>query len=999
MKRFGEFQLDVGQECLWSGNVRLSLTRKAFAVLNCLVENAGQIVSKDELMERVWPDIYVGEENLKVHIRELRALLGDRAAQPAFIQTYRDKGYCFIAPVTEGPVNGAEKSPAPALYGRAAELAKLRQLFNQTLDGSRQIVFITGEPGIGKTSLIETFLSQLPESVSLRVGIGQCIESYHEQEAFYPVLEALGRLLKESTSLEFARLLAAQAPTWLVQFPSAAKAIEDEKLELTIVGAGRERMLREICESLESYTREKTLLLVLEDLHWSDRSTLDFVAAVARRREKAPLMVLATYRPVEVILSNHPLRQLKSELCTHGQGTELALELLTTDAIREYLTSRCSASIAEALVDAVQHKSDGNPLFVVASMEQLISEGIVVCDDDWRLAGTAEQVRAIVPDSLIEVIQKQIEQATEPEREILTAASVVGHAFSAALVAAGLGKDASQIEDSCDSLARRHLLLRRAGVEETPDGQVSGLFRFVHALHRDALYNQSGVITRSNMHKRIGEAMETMWHGHEGDIAADLTRHFVESRDYERAVRYLRLQAENAKHRYAYYEAVVLLENAIELATKLPQSHQALTYLDTLSQLARIYDALGDKQKAAEVYADVAERAAAQGQRQIQVESLLSLSRELSVGETRLSLETAERAVQVCDAADVDIPPSLRVSAEVWTNFSRLLLDGWNEQLAESHRKGVEWLRSAGELDLMAEHGFGLAVLQDVAGDYVGALQTTSEIIPLLARKGDALGHFTAHWMRGWALWLLGRGGESLRVLRQALTLVEKNNNAFEIAMGQLFLAELYWEAFDPQTAAVLSERTLPTLRNLQLKFGLQRALIMAGMAQMECGNLDVANAYLSESVDLYAASRIALSWYFQMPLHCALAELRLRQNNVPAAREEVERLRAFSDSNVRVGWQPRTGEVSARIAIEEGDLSRAAAEIGIALDLIRERDVPLVAWRVHAAASALYRKTGEPALANEHLDASKSILSRFAESFDDDEPLRQRVMRRAQSL
>ena len=82
MKQFNEFQLDIGQECLWSGNVRLSLTRKAFAVLNCLVENAGRIVSKDELMEQVWPGIYVGDENLKVHIRELRTLLGDRAAQP-----------------------------------------------------------------------------------------------------------------------------------------------------------------------------------------------------------------------------------------------------------------------------------------------------------------------------------------------------------------------------------------------------------------------------------------------------------------------------------------------------------------------------------------------------------------------------------------------------------------------------------------------------------------------------------------------------------------------------------------------------------------------------------------------------------------------------------------------------------------------------------------------------------------------------------------------------
>ena len=137
MKRFNEFQLDTGQECLWSGNVRLSLTRKAFAVLNCLVDNAGRIVSKDELMEEVWPDLYVGEENLKVHIRELRALLGDRAAQPAFIQPYRDKGYCFIAPVTDGVADGVEKSQSQELFGRASELAKLQQLLKQSHEHDR----------------------------------------------------------------------------------------------------------------------------------------------------------------------------------------------------------------------------------------------------------------------------------------------------------------------------------------------------------------------------------------------------------------------------------------------------------------------------------------------------------------------------------------------------------------------------------------------------------------------------------------------------------------------------------------------------------------------------------------------------------------------------------------------------------------------------------------------------------------------------------------------
>jgi len=366
------------------------------------------------------------------------------------------------------------------------------------------------------------------------------------------------------------------------------------------------------------------------------------------------------------------------------------------------------------------------------------------------------------------------------------------------------------------------------------------------------------------------------------------------------------------------------------------------------------------------------------------------LSRELSVGDTQLALATAEQAVQACDG---DVAPSIRINAEAWANFTRLIWDGWNDQLGESHRKGVQWLRSAGELDLFAEQGFGLAVFQVVTGDYVGALETTSEIIPLLARKGDALGHFTARWMRSWALYLLGRGGESLRTLRDALALVQKNNNAFEISMGQLFLAELHYEAFDFATAARLSEETLVVLRNLQTHFGLQRALIMAGVAHMELGNLDLTNAYLSESVDRYADSKIAFAWYYKMPLHSALAEFRLRQNNVPAAREEVELLRALTDSNGNAGWRARTSEVSARVAIEEGDVSRAESEIGVALNIVHEHEVPLTAWRVHCVASAVYKKIGDDELAREHLETSRSILTRFAETFDADEPLRYSIL------
>ena len=980
MKSFKGFQLDPAHECLWHDGTRLPLTRKAFAVLNCLVENAGQVVSKEELLEKVWPNVYVGEENLKVYIRELRALLGDSAAKPIYIETYRDRGYSFISPLLDHSPNNGTHQLASRLYGRTTELVTLQQKFERVCKGSRQIVFVTGEPGIGKTSIIEGFLAQLTGRMTLRVALGQCIESYHEREAFYPVLEAFGRLLKDPAGADFASLLASQAPTWLVQFPSVVKTIEEEQLHKAIVGAGRERMLREICEGLEAFTAETPLILVLEDLHWSDPSTLDFIAAIARRREPARLMVIATYRPVEVILSNHPLRQLKSELCTHSQANEIPLEFLTISAVEEYLATRFSESVAAGLANEVVEKTDGNPLFVVALMDQLVNQQVVVeHEHSWNLNGNAEQIKTILPNSLIEIFQKQIEQFSAEEQRILTAASVVGTSFSATVVSAGLEMEDIEVENICDSLARRQLWLRRAGLEETPDGQVSGLFQFIHALHRDALYNQCSPITRLNLHRRVGEAIEKMWQGKEQELAGELARHFMESRDHARVVHYLQIQAEHARHLYAYSEALALLDSAIQFAEKLPPNKHDVAYLNCQIQLAHTYDQLGNKPKAAELYTRAAERAAACGQRQIEIDCLVCLSRELSVGDTRYALEVADRAVQLCDD---NVEASVKVNAETWANFLRMAWTGWDKRLAEAHQSGIEWLGKSNQLNLMAQQAFGLAVLQVMTGDYLGGLLTTSEIIPRLARQGDALGHFTAHWFHGWALLLLGRGGESHTALSEALALVQKNNNAFELAMGQLFLAELYYEAFDPQSAITLCEEALTTLRQTNSAFAIQRGLIMSGMAHLASGNRDTARNYLFESSSLYASSQIGLSWYYKMPLHCALAEYWLLEGKPDAARQEAERMLEVTKGNVHFGWRARAHEVSCRVAIIEGDFTRAQAELADALEKVHEKNSPLVSWRVHNAAARLYQQLGANEVATEHLSQRNVILHNFAESF-----------------
>ena len=307
---FKPFLLDLRDERLWKGGEVIRIGAKAFAVLRCLLTQAGQLVTKETLLETVWPETVVGEAVLTVVIRELRQALGDQAHQPQFIETVRGRGYRFIAPVTmaqkpsyeareiHGPSQLPAIAPSGIFVGRETEVAQIHQWFTKALQGERQIGFIAGEPGIGKTALVDSFVAYLTATEHVWVGHGQCIDHYGVGEAYLPILEALARLCRGAEADYLVMLLRQYAPSWLVQMPGLLSPAERETLGRSLSGVTQARMLRELAEALEVLTARRPLVLVLEDLHWSDPSTLAFLTYVARRRDRARLLVLGTYRPV-----------------------------------------------------------------------------------------------------------------------------------------------------------------------------------------------------------------------------------------------------------------------------------------------------------------------------------------------------------------------------------------------------------------------------------------------------------------------------------------------------------------------------------------------------------------------------------------------------------------------------------------------------------------------------------------------------------------------------
>lgn len=599
---FGKFRLDLSNECLWQGARAISLRPKAFAVLKILVGHAGQLVNKQQVLDSVWPGTFVGDAVLKDNIRQLREALNDDALAPSYIETAHRRGYRFIARISEQPedqnpgtaphgavLRSSHDVAAPAfpeavvrVLGRETEVAQMRDLLERARVGQRQAAFITGEAGIGKTTLVEAFLhhaAQIPGALIVR---GQCLEHFGSSEPYLPVLDGLSRLCRSSAGAQVMDVVRQQSPSWFAHM-SAMNPHGEGDLQPKAAGTTRERMLREMAEAIEKLAGHDPLVLVLEDLHWSDYSTLDLVSYLARRQDPARLLVIGTYRPVDVILAGHPIREVKRELQAHHLCHELPLEYLSEEDVSEYLAARFPGQyLPSRLRHTIYRRTEGNPLFMVNLVQYLIDQKVIAQEHgEWSFCVDCSQVEKGIPSTIKALIEKQVERLGEDERAVLEAASASGMDFSAVAVAAALEKPTEWVERHCEELARRHQFLSPAWLGELPGGIVTSRHRFNHVLYREVPYSLIPAMRRAKLHQRIAERGVELYKERAGEIAAELAMHFEQSRDWPLALQYLIEAAGTAARRSAHHEAAELAMRGLEVLKSLPPSseraHQEIT--------------------------------------------------------------------------------------------------------------------------------------------------------------------------------------------------------------------------------------------------------------------------------------------------------------------------------------------------------------------------------------------------------------------------------------
>jgi tetratricopeptide (TPR) repeat protein len=788
------------------------------------------VVGRDELIAKVWAGTHVTKAVLKVAVRAIREALEDAADSPRYVETVGGEGYRFIGNETGGSRTASPArtaTPATVMVGRGDDLAMLRVGFERALAGARQIVFVAGEAGIGKTTLIDRFVAELESRGSTELARGQCLEQYGESEAYLPVLEAIGGLLREDATHELGDVLQRHAPTWVSLFP----AVEERPTAGARTGAAiattPASMLREMADALEVFTRQRALVLVLEDLQWSDPSTVDLIACIARRRQPSRLMVIATLRPADVIVHDHPLRLVKQELQANGQCMDVTLELLSITDVAAYLSARFGVEPSDEmqrLAARIFARTEGNALFMVNVVNDLVVRGLLVQrDGHWQVEGSIEQATDRIPLGLVELIGRRLQGLAPATRRALEAASVCGDEFAVASVAAAVGDDAETLEDLCEELAAQGALIAEAGIAEWPDGSISGRYRFLHALYRHVLYERIAQSRRIRLHRAIGLREERAFGVRAGERASQLAMHFARGHDWGRALTYHELAASAALDRNAAHEALAHFTAALDglartadapdrverelglvvaSATLLmairgyaaPETERAFararTLCDALPASPARYPVLRGLVSYHQVRAAL-DDAHALGELLLRHAASRPDDRPLRVqahyghGATLFHMGALDPARGHFETALLDYDPATHrehvlvyggydpgVASSLWLAWT-LALMGRLDEAASRDREGLERARHLGDAFSLAWACHAAAISQQMFGDWPTSEALADEAVRLATEHGFAYVLGLATIDRGWALMMQGHTAIGIPLLRQGVAAVD----------------------------------------------------------------------------------------------------------------------------------------------------------------------------------------------------------------------------------
>jgi tetratricopeptide (TPR) repeat protein len=899
----------------------------------------------------------------------------------------------ICAPMSSGLLSAAvstgaiEQAAEPeAFVGRESQLAWLEESLRKAIASSGRVVFITGEPGIGKTALGDAFLARAArEHPGLIVGRGRCVEQYGPGEAYLPFLDALGRLLNRPGRERVINVLRTHAPTWSLQFPAVfASSGTLEQLQRETIGATKERMLREIGDALGALSSASPVVLLLEDLHWADPSSIDLLRHLCQRIDPQRLLIVGTFRAGEVESSNHVLKGYRLEMRAHQMCEEIALGLLEEQHISGYLNTRFAPNDFPAELALLLHrKTEGHPLFVTGLLQFLNDRGdIRQVNSHWTLARPLSEVGLEVPESVRSMILKKMQALSEEDRHALQYASIEGEEFTSTVLANLLGVDELALEERLDRLDKLHHWIHTRGEEEFPDGSLATRYRFAHALYQNVLYGELVSKRRITLHRQVGERLLGHYQDQAARIAAQLAMHFERGRDFARAVAYLLEAGDNATNVYANSEAETLYTHALTLVEKFPCEEQLDRFLTLYEKRGTVNFTLSRFEQSANDYRQMLTRAREKGSAALECKALTALATTLFWSH-RMD-EMPLRAEEALQAADRAASPTLRDATSVLIALKHLCYG----ELDEAKLRMEEIIRSSRSLGHKPALLGALTwrgALYFFQSEYARAEEALCETRELASELRDGFAVLISLFFLGLLRGNLGRMSEALATLEEAIAMAQRNGDHFWFPRLPNCIGWIHRELGDFDRAFDYDQRGVEVAHQLNVLEAEANSLINLGIDYTRARDNAKSVEAFQRVEDIFHRDSW-FRWRYNIRHQAARTEHWLSQGDLDQAARCANGLLEVANRYAAQKYVAVAHKLLAQIAIARGAPAEAQARLMSSLDVLRSYPVPVVEWRVLAALARLHSAQSNSAAARDSFSRSATIVQEIARNAPNEE-------------
>jgi predicted ATPase len=923
---------------------------------------------------------------------------------------------------------------------REQELFQLQTFLAAGLAGQGQVVFVTGEAGAGKTALVTEFTRRAEDAhADLLVALGSCNAQTGIGDPYLPFREVLGFLTGDVEAglaqggitqenagrlRDFLRLsgqalvdlgpdlieifvpgvaLATRAGAfvagsvgWLDRLDELMERKALRRVQDLAAGAGssgpdQSRIFEQYTQVLQALAAQQPLLLVLDDLHWADTSSISLLFHLGRRMGKSRILIVGTFRPEDVALGRaggrHPLEDVLSEFkrdygdirvdlghAARAEGRQFVDALLDTEPNR----------LREAFRQALFRHTEGQPLFTVELLRDMRERGDLLQDSEGRWVEAPTVAWDTMPARAEGVIERRIGRLEEALREALTVASVEGEDFTAQVVARVQEiRERQLLHELSQVLEKRHRLVREQGEVEVGRQHLSR-YRFAHTLFQQYVYNELSAGERRLLHAEIAEVLEALYGDQADEIAVRLAYHFTQGEAWEKACYYLTSSGDKARQAYANHEAIEFYTRAVEVSGRITPALNGAQLLSVYEGRGLVWMMLTKYDEAVGDFHVMRQIAGALENRQKEGESLCHLANAhfMKFSEDQFLAEGYGRE-------------ALRLSRETGdqrTFAKSLAILGFVHQARGELREADRALEES--LQISRENGFKDALAQGVMmlghqaywqGNFPGAIQLAQEGVTVSREIYDGFNELFNLTLLSQAYESAGRYSQAHKTLQEALTKAKERDNKFFIGRLTNTLGWFHSEFGDVSRAVEFDQESVELGRTYRISNVEISALINLGLDYGALGQHERALSYLEPTLERVQREAFgAHRWRWKVRLLIGLAEVhysaRAYEDASRYVEEGVKEAQATSSQKYVIKGCGLRGKVLAH----QGDIEAAGAELQRAFSLAEQLGSPSLVYPIAFDLGQWYEAVGKEREAIELYRKAKATTEYMATAVED---------------